>query len=436
MRLLVSAGIKKYFANTSWLLFERVVRVGTALVVSALVIRHLGPNDFGVLSYALSLVALFSVLSQLGLEAILTQEIVRGDDSHYRLLGTGFVIKLFGSLVAMVAVAAATIGMKDNPLTTLLVLIIAVSLPLSAFTVIVFYFQAKVEARFSVYAYLIQLFVSSGIKLGLIWVDAPLIWFAVVVAIEALLLAVGLILSYRCQKQRVLRWRFDRALAISLLRKSWPLALSAIAIVVYSRIDQVMLKKLLDDDAVGQYAAAVRISEAWHFFPVMVATSLFPALVNAQKTDRKLYLGRLQRLHDLLAWLAIAVAVPVTLLAEPMIALLFGQQYNQSATVLQIHIWAGFFVAMGLASGRWLILENLQRYAILKTGSGALVNIALNLLLIPEYGVVGAAVATVVSCSVAFTFSHLLFKKIRFGFKMQLLALPFGLLALIRRRVQ
>jgi len=183
---------------------------------------------------------------------------------------------------------------------------------------------------------------------------------------------------------------------------------------------------MLGERDVGLYSAAVRLSEAWYFVPVIITTSLFPAIVNAKKTSEKLYHARLQRLYTTLMWMAIAVAVPMTFLSDWLITLLYGEAYKGAGQVLMIHIWAGIFVSIGVASGSWYISENLQRYAFYRTAIGASINVILNLILIPIFGLIGAATATVIAQSMAALFFDVLTKKTRIVFYMKLKTLYFA----------
>ena len=163
------------------------------------------------------------------------------------------------------------------------------------------------------------------------------------------------------------------------------------------KIDQVMIQEMLGSEAVGQYAAATRLSEIWYFIPTVVASSLFPAIVNAKRQSEELYYDRLQKLFDLVVWIAIAIALPITFLSDMIVNMLYGEQYNQAASVLMIHIWASIFVFLGVVSGNWYINENLQLLAFWRAFYGMISNIFLNLLLITKYGIQGAAIATLIS---------------------------------------
>jgi O-antigen/teichoic acid export membrane protein len=158
-----------------------------------------------------------------------------------------------------------------------------------------------------------------------------------------------------------------------------------------------MLKEMLNTKAVGVYAAAVKLCEAWYFVPTAVIASLFPAVIEARKKSELLYDERVQKLYDLMVWGSVAVAIPTTLLADWIILILYGADFQEAADVLRIYIWAGVFVSLGVASSKWLVAENLQRYSFYITALGAVLNISCNFWLIPIYGIKGAALATMVA---------------------------------------
>jgi O-antigen/teichoic acid export membrane protein len=185
---------------------------------------------------------------------------------------------------------------------------------------------------------------------------------------------------------------------------------------IYVKIDQVMIKEMIDTEAVGQYAAAVRISEAWYFIPGAIASSIFPAIINAKKQNEDLYYARLQKLYDIMVWMAIAIALPMTFLSDGIVGLLYGAQYNEAGSVLMVHIWAGVFVFLGVASGQWLLSENLQIFSTMNTTIGAIVNIGLNYMLIPRMGIEGSAWATLISYCIAGYLCLLIWKKTRINF--------------------
>ena len=197
------------------------------------------------------------------------------------------------------------------------------------------------------------------------------------------------------------------------MRDAWPLIFAGMVVSVYMKIDQVMLKEMLNTKSVGVYAAAVKLCEAWYFVPTAVMASLFPAVIKARKNSETLYEERVQKLYDLMIWGSVAVALPTTLLADWVILILYGSDFQEAADVLRIYIWAGVFVSLGVASSKCLVAENLQRYLFYITALGAVLNISCNFLLIPIYGIKGAALATIISYSTVAYFSLGCFRKTR-----------------------
>ena len=413
-----SKSFKKYFANTSWLLAIKIIKLIISFVVNIYIIRYLGPNEFGLLSYAISFVGLFAAFSSLGLDNILVRELVRAPEKKDYLLGSAFLLKFSGSFLSLAVIGIVLLIISETSFNVILIFIVSASTIFQTLNVIDFYFQSKVEVKFSAYAQFFGLVLSSSIKIALILLSAPLLYFAIITSLEFAFISIGFVAAYHKRGERIIKWRFNKKIALNMLNDSWPLILSGLMVAVYMKIDQVLIKKMLGDVEVGYYAAAVRISEAWYFIPTAICTSLFPAIINA-KNNNALYISRFQKLYDILVWLSIAIAVPLTLFSGVFIHFLLGSQYAPSATVLTIYIWAGIPVFLGVASGQFLVNENFTKIAFYRTFAGMFINVILNLVLIPVWGINGSAWATLISYSIA-TFSIGFSKRSRTQFKLML----------------
>ena len=376
---------------------HRVLSIVVAIFVGVYVARYLGPERFGLLSYAGSFVGLFTALATLGLDGIMVRALVKTPERRDELLGTAFWLKAGGAILMWIGIAAATPFTHNDTQTNILIAIIAFGVIFQAFNVIDFNYQAEVKSKFVMYAHLVSLVVSSITKLIFVWTSAPLVWFACVFLLDAVVHAVGLTAMYLKNTGRVWHWKWHWETAKELFRDSWPLILSGIVISIYMKIDQVMIKEMLDAKQVGFYAAAVRLSEAWYFIPMAITSSVFPAIINAKKQSEELYYQRLQKLYDLMVWLAVPIALPTTFFAPWVIRVLYGETFLPAAGVLSIHIWAGVFVFLGTAKGKWVLLENEQGNSVKYQFFGLLSNVILNYFLIPIIGILGAAIATVLS---------------------------------------
>lgn len=390
------------------------------LLVGIWVARYLGPTQFGVFSYAIAFAALFSSIANLGLDSIVVRDLVRDPSRRDLYMGTAFWLKLTGSVIMLVAMACAIQLTSNDAATNLYIFIIGSGVIFQSFEVVDFYFQSRTLSKFVSVCKLAQLLISSLLKLCLIYMGADLVWFVLVSLTDQITLALSLYLAYRSQNKGRFYHHFDLTLAKQLLRDSWPLIISGLVIMIYMRIDQIMIKEMLGEKEVGVYSVAIRISEVWYFIPMLLTNSLFPSIVNAKKVSEELYYTRLQRLLTLLVWASMLVAVGVTFLSDWLVALLYGEAYKDAGQVLVIHIWAGVFVSLGVASGAWFTIENLQRYAFYRTALGAIINVILNMILIPLLGLIGAAIATVIAQSMAALFFDGLTSRTRSLFFMKL----------------
>jgi len=416
-------GFLRYLKNTSWLMGEKFFRIIAAFLIGVWVTRYLGPERFGVLSYAQSFVAIFGAFSSLGLNDIITREMVKTEGRKNVLLGTAFGLQTFGSLIVMFFLLVSILYSDKDPLTEKIIIIFGLITFINSFGVIGSYFNSRVRSKFIAIPSFIGLLLSSVVKIILIYAEAPLLYFVYLLVFDMLFIVGGQIWFYQKEERSILHWKFSFKVAKTLLKDSWPLILSSIVISIYMKIDQVMIQELINNKAVGEYSAAVRLSEAWYFIPTVICASLFPAIINAKAKSAILYKSRLQRLYDLMVVLGLSIAIPVTFLSDWIIQLLYGEVFASAAPVLNIHIWTGIFVFLGVANQKWFINENLQKYNILCLGFGMVSNVVLNFIMIPSYGIVGAAYASLISQLIASVLGPIVFSKTRESFFMMLKSL-------------
>jgi O-antigen/teichoic acid export membrane protein len=326
----------------------------------------------------------------------------------------------------LIILLSITLGFSDNDnLTNKIIIILGAVTFLQSFMVIDNYFQSIVKSKLTVITSIIALVISSTFKIVLILIKAPLIYFVYAIVFDSIIITVGMIYLYFKNNQSIKFWNFSKSKAKELLINSWPLILSSIVVSIYMKIDQVMLKEMIDNNAVGQYAAAVRLSEAWYFIPIVICNSLFPAIVSAKEQDESKYNSRLQMLYDLMVWISLGIALPMTFLSDWLVQLLYGSDFFMTGKVLSVHIWAGIFVFLGVSRSKWILTENLQRIASIFLTIGMVTNVVLNLIFIPTIGIYGAALATLASQFVAVILAPLIFKKTRHSSYMLLKAIFF-----------
>jgi polysaccharide transporter, PST family len=414
----------RLISNILWLFADRIMRLGVGLLVSIWITRYLGPEQFGTLNYAIAFVALLVPISYAGLDNIVVRDLVREPESTNSIVGSAFLLKLvFGGAALVAALMSAAIFESGDPLMLALIAISATILLFQAFDAIDFWFQSHVRSKYSVLARNASFLTVAAIRLCLVLSGAPLIAFAIAAALEYALSALGLVVVYRLNGQRLADWSPTKARAAALFNTSWPVMLSAFAFAVSMRIDQIVVAEILGKAELGIYAAAVRLSEFWYMVPAVIIHSVAPALARAKKADAQLYRQRTQRLLNLMVGLAYLVALPTTFLAGPLVRLLYGPEFAAAGPVLAVHIWGVLFMNIGGVHNLWIIHEGLTRYALLSTSIGALSSIGINLLLIPQLGPLGAAIAAIISYAITFTVVCLCYRPTRPLGKMMLKAL-------------
>lgn len=428
--------LQKILANTGWLFADRIFSIAVGLFVGAWVARYLGPERFGLYNYVLAFVALFAPLSQLGLDSIVVREIVRDPSHKEQILGTTLILRFTSSVLALIlTVSVISLLRPEDNLTRWLVAIIAGGMVFRAFDTINLWFQSQVQSKYTVWAKNGGIALVALVKVVLILAQAPLIAFAWAALAEIALGAVGLVVAYHINGHHLKAWRGSFLCAKRLLKDSWPLILSGLAIMIYMRVDKIMLGEMAGDESVGLYSVATLISEVWYFMPMAVGASVFPAIVySRQHQSEQVYRRRMQSFYDVMAGLGYAVAIPLALIASPLVTTLFGTDYAEAGPILAVHVWAFIFVGLGQARSKWLIAENMVQFSMFTTILGAVVNVGLNYWLIPKYAGLGAAWATVISYAVAAYLSCILSARLWPVFNQLTLSLlvPFRLSSLIR----
>lgn len=427
-------GLRAVLANTSWLAGDKIVRMGVGLVVGVLIARALGPADFGLLSSVSALLSLFVAVGALGLDSVTVREFVDNPADTEAVAGTVFVLKLAGSTIAtLCGILAAALLRPDDPRQWHVAAIIGVGQLFLAFDAIDYWYQSRLQSRHTVVARTTAFLIVAAVRIAILWQGASIQALAWAMSLENVLAACGMLLVYRREAPgRLRRWRVRASIARELLSRSWPLAFSGLVVAVYMRLDQVMLARMSGNAEVGIYSVAVRIAELWYFLPTAVATSTLPGLLRSRTASPAVYHAQMQRIFIWMAAAGYVVAVGLTLLARPVVGLLYGAAYRPAVPSLVVLAWTGIFVCLGVARENWMLAEGHMKLSLATTAIGALVNTVLNLFLIPAYGAVGAALATLIAQFLAVCLSTAFFRQTRPVFLMQMHALTLGLA--LRRR--
>ncbi len=431
------SGVRAAAHNFGWLAVEKAVRLVVGVGVGLWLARHLGPTRFGTLGYCTAIVTLLGFLPALGLDSIVKRDLLNRSEITAELLASSLVLQLAAGLLAYAGVQLTVLngwGLEGEEPQVLGILGLLLLQP--ALLTRDLWLQAQLQAKWSVTAQLAALGLGSALRIWLILTDESLAAFAAVMVAEMVVGAVGVFWFARAAGLRSPFTAARVATMRRLLVQAWPLMFASLAIVVYMKIDELMLRHLAGPAAVGIYSAAVKLSEVWYFLPVALAASVLPALLRERERDGPAYARRQQQYYDLSAAVAYVLSVPIALVAPWLVRLAYGAEFAAAGPILAVHIWSSIFVFLGVARGQWLVNEGLQKFYLAATLAGAVANVLLNLLLIPRWGGLGAAWATVASYALAAWLASYLHPAVRPTAAMQTRALliPFRGWSYLRRR--
>lgn len=400
--------------------------MGIGLLVGVWVARYLGPAQFGQLNYAIAFVGLFGAIAGLGLNGIVVRDIVREPSVADVTLGTTLFLQVLGGIVSILLIIISIVFLRPNDeYAWFIVAITSLNLIFKSTEVIKYWFESQVKSKYTVWVENGVFVFIAAIKVLMILAKTSLTTFVCINVVEGLLVAIGLILIYNLKVGSLGSWHVHILRAKRLVIDSWPLMLAGISIMIYMRIDQIMLGQMLGDDAVGLYTAATRLSEIWYFIPVAIAASLSPSIIKYRLENIGLYEKRVQALFNFMMFLSSGLALFISFISPVVIKILYGDSYSAASNVLSIHIWTSIFVFSGVASSQWFVAENLQKLSFYRTLVGAISNIVINLFLIPRYGIYGAAWATLFSQALASVLFNGIGSSSRPVFRMQVRALLF-----------
>ena len=384
------------------------------LFIGIWVARYLGPEQFGVYNYATSLVLMLSPLATMGLESLVVRDIAQDISQKNEVLGTAFFLRLIGGVTAIPLVCLLVFILEPGqPLLYWLTGILSFGTLFQAFNIIDYWFQSQIQSKYIIFSRRFAYLLAVVLRIVLICTKAPLIAFAIAALIEAILSSISVVIAYKVKAGSLKDWKVSRLRAVKLAKEGFPLVLAGFAIFAYSKIDQIMLGSLLANKSqLGFYSVAVKVAEIPDFLPVAITASIFPKLAQS-KLDKDEYMQRMQTYFDIMIWLWLIVAVPISLCSSFIISMLYGSSYALTGNILSVYIWAQFGTNIGVARGSFLIIESKLKYSVYLSVLGALINIILNFLLIPRYEAIGATIATLITYFIVTVLVNFLFKDLK-----------------------
>lgn len=410
--------------NSAWLFLDKFLRLGLGVIIGAWVARYLGPAQYGELAFVIAYIAIFQAIANLGLDGIVVRDISQHKSRAHTLLGTTFVLRLgVGILCWVGAVLAMAWANGLHDLSVKLTILVGSILVLQAADTVDLWFQSQSQSKRTTIAKFSAYLVSNGIKVVLILIKAPIEAFAVVIALEGIIAAIGLSVAYKkfpCDN----KWGEVRNLAFDLIKESWPFIIGGVSIMVYMRVDQIMIKEMLGVRQLGIYAAVLPLATLWQVIPVVLNLSLAPYIARKKIESEAAYWWALERIFKAYSFIGWLICIPTLLFGGWAIQLLYGADYQEGAMVLSIYVFTNLFINMGMAQGLWMLNERKPLISLFNTLVGAIVCIAGNYFIIPLFGISGVAFVAVLSQLSSTVLTNIIFSRRIFFMQINSLITP------------
>lgn len=423
----VSETKQKIYSNIFWAVFGKVVSLFGSLLVGILVAKYLGPEQYGLMSYVISFVSLFQILATFGMDNIEIREEATNSEEKEKIIGTAFVLRLILSFITIFLITIVAIFNEADSFTITLVLLYSCSIIFLSFDVIRNYFTSIVQNEYVVKVGIIRTVLSCIIKFLLVVFHAPLLPFVATFVFDGLIGAQGYYSAYRKKVGPIWnKWYFDKVTAKLLIKQSFPLLLSGAAATIFLQIDQVMIGNMINKESVGYFSVASKMVEIAMFIPTILSQTITPILVQSKKENECAYKSKVQEFLNISLWLSIIMSILLSILSKLIIDITFGIEYDASVIILAILSYKVIATTLNISSGQILIIDQKQKLFVLRSLSGCICCIVLNMLFIPVYGIKSVAVIAIITQLVAGFIIHTFIPAYKYMFRMQVVSIVFG----------
>ncbi len=395
--MLKKNSLGRFLGSTGWQVANQIYTMLLSLVVGAITARYLGPSNYGLIGYGQSMVSLFVSFSTLGMNGVVVKELIQKPDERGEIIGTAFVMRLISSMVCMGMIAGLLRVIEPGNTTLYIVTFLqSFALVLRAFEAVSYWFQAKLEYKFISIASMVGYTFVCIWRIALLANGVGVEWFAASSCVEYLVSSAVVVIFFLKRYRTKLTFKFNTAQRI--FKQSYHFILSGIAIALYTQVDKIMLGSMMDSKAVGYYTAATMIATLWEFVPTAIINSAKVLILEKKGKDEKEYTRLLSLLLCGVSAMSVIVCIALLIFGKLAIFILYGQEYMVAYVPLTILMWSTGFAMIGSARGStWILAENLNKYSKYYVFISSIVNILLNSILIPLFGMNGAAFATLIS---------------------------------------
>lgn len=420
-KIFSSSEIRSVTKNYGWLVFDKVIRLVIGLYISTKVARYLGPQNYGALAYVTSCLIFIQAVVGLGLEGVVVRYLANAKENSGEVLGTVTLFRLVAGVCAvLIIIVWLWLGLTEIVELDYLIVFAAGGLIFQAADTIDLWFQSQGQSQKSVVPKIFAYVLSGGLKLIAVFLEAPLFVFAILISVEAFLVLIGLLVSYRLNGLKS-HWSVSIQFAKKILPEGVPYMLTGLSSAVYMRIDQMFIEKNLGSEQLGYYAAATLLSSLWHFLPVTLVSSLNPYFSKLKYESEDRYISGLNNAFKLFFVIGLFSSLVTYFFSGLIVSILFGEKFSGAVDILNIYVFTNVFICFGLAQTIWIVNEKKGKLGFYRALIGALASVGLNYIFIDRFGISGVVWAAVVSQALSTVFSNIIFAPSVFRMQMRVM---------------
>ena len=385
----------KVTRNASWIIAGRVYHMVLAFVVGLLTARYLGPNNYGLINYAATYTSFFFFFCTLGINSVIVKNFVDHPDEEGETVGSAIILRTISSVLSVVMMMCITfIADNGEKTTNIVVFLCGIGVIFQVMDTLDYWFQSRLESKYSAFATVISYTVVSIYKVWLLVTGKSVEWFAVSTSIDYLVVAIILLIVYK--KRNGPRFSCSMRKAKELFKSSYHFILAGLMVSIYGSTDKFMLKQLLNEAEVGYYSTAVSLCNTWVFLLTAIIDSLYPVILQSFN-NKELFERKNKQLYSIVFYISVSVSIMFSVLATPVVRILYGKAYIAAAAPLRIITWYTAFSYLGVARNAWIVSYNKQNYLKYLYIGAAITNVVLNVIMIPLWGASGAAFASLLT---------------------------------------
>ena len=385
----------KVTKNAGWIIAGRIYHMLLAFFVGLLTARYLGPSNFGLINYAATYTTFFASFCTLGINSVIIKNFVEHPDEEGEAIGSAIILRTITSILSVVMIVCITlIADRGETTTNIVVFLCSIGVIFQVMDTLNYWFQAKLKSKYSSLATVVSYTVVSIYKIWLLATEKSVEWFAISGSVDYMVVAIVLLWMYK--RHNGPQFTCSVRKAKELFLSSYHFILAGLMVSIYGSTDKFMLKQLLNESEVGFYSTAVSLCNTWVFLLSAIIDSFYPVVLQSFK-NKRLFDRKNKQLYAIVFYVSVCVSSLFSLLASPIICILYGSAYAPAVAPLRIITWYTAFSYLGVARNAWIVSYNKQNYLKYLYIGAAVTNVVLNMMMIPIWRASGAALASLLT---------------------------------------